>query len=219
MTRRLALSLCVVGALAACSGERDPVAGLVLSPLRNLIGGGQAPPDARRLLSRDLIATAERPFILVGQLDADAWFSALAAGANRGHVSYRAGDGTGVILADGILTGTRGLGFDLHTAAVDGARARIGGDGTGTTRRVHRIIDGNDRIVARRYLCSWQRAGSQTLEFYGIAYATRRVVETCGTGEAQFVNEYWIGGDGIVRQSRQHVSDEVGTIEIRQLVP
>jgi hypothetical protein len=216
------ISLVLLALLAAgCGTERQGPAAQVVQNVQALFQSGPkaAPPGPDDLLTRDVIDQVTVPYAMVGIERRGAYASMTLAGINRDYESWVTSDGAGVILKDGLLTGTKGLGADLLTADVGGLDGLVNG-GAGDSVRVHRFLDGEGRIFALNYSCSLAKAGNETITIIGKTYATRVVKESCVSDQGSFENSYWIGrSDGVMWQSRQWVSEGVGHILLLNLVP
>lgn len=212
----LALILAGCGDLAANKTGVDLVTGLA----RQVTGAGQAPQaaaasDPRRALTRAMIDQSEVPVILIVVIDRDAAATLIAAGVNGDKVTWVSADGIGVILRNGFLIGTRGLGDDLMGADVNGSQMALRRGGTST--RIHDYLTGTDQVVRRSFQCQIATVGPESIEILERTYATTRIDETCADGTTSFVNSYWVGADGTIWKSRQWVSALVGALEIIKL--
>jgi hypothetical protein len=221
MRRPLArlLAAALLGTLAACGGGTGPGA----DPERPVfdalsarlgLGGGEEAPDAREVLTPARIARARTPVILLVVEATDTGLTLIPAAANRGTVQWRDVSGGGLLRRDGILVGTRGFGFDLHTADVAPLAAALRAGGGRGVERVNRYIDGQNRIVAVQYLCSVTPLRRETLDIYGRAFATTVYEEACIGDGPGFVNEYWLDAGGTVRRSRELIHPESGVARI-----
>ncbi|MEM9797273.1 MAG: YjbF family lipoprotein [Pseudomonadota bacterium] len=223
MKRILTLMACTL--LAACASDgagRDPA---VDSPQGALVAAIQSrltsetPQDAREVLNARVVAGSPTALVLVVLEDVDAGLTMIPAAANRGTEQWRDGTGGGILRRDGVLVGTRGLGFDLHNAEVAPLRRALRAGGGRNLRRVNLILDSTDRIVPVTYQCDVVRQGGQVLDFYGTRYATTIYDEVCRGAEDTFTNRYWVQGNGVVRRSVERVSPEVGNMQINLLKP
>jgi hypothetical protein len=171
--------------------------------------------DPRRALTRALIEQAGTPVILVVVTDRNAAATLIRAGVNGDKITWVSTDGIGVILRNGFLIGTRGLGDDLMGADVNGSQSALRRGGTST--RIHDYLSGTDKIVRRSFQCSFTAAGPENIEIFQRVYATTRIDESCADDVTSFVNSYWVAADGTIWKSRQWVSAIVGSLEIMKL--
>jgi hypothetical protein len=207
--------------IAGCGTERQGATAQVFQGVKSLFQSGPAttPPGPDDLLTRDVIDQVVVPYAMVGIERRGAYASMTLAGTNRAHESWVTSDGAGIVLKNGVLTGTKGLGADLLTADLGGIEAMIP-SAQGATTRVHRFLDGEGRIFAATYQCSLSAGGNEDVTIIGRTYATRLIIENCVSDQNSFENKYWIGrSDGVIWQSRQWVSAGVGHVLLLTLVP
>lgn len=218
----------LVGCLAAllslsgCGTEKQGTSAQVLRGVASLFqpGGKTTPPGPNELLTRAVIDTVTVPYAMVGIERRGAYASMTLAGQNGPFNSWVTSDGAGIVLQGDILTGTKGLGADLITADITGVAAALRPNGPASTERVHSFLDGEGRSFAMRYRCAFTPSGTEEITIIGKTYNTRVVGESCRSNQGRFENRYWIGlDDGIMWQSRQWVSDGVGSVLVLNLVP
>lgn len=215
--------LVVLGALgiAGCGTERQSPLALVGGSLKSIVQARQASAPLRPddLLTRAEIDQVTVPYGIVGIERRGAYVTMTLAGQNRGYNTWVTGDGAGIILFGEILTGTKGLGADLSSAD-PGTLPRLIETGGGAASRVHNYLDGEGRSYSISYICSVSRSADEVITIIGKTHATRVVTESCVSNQETFENRYWIGqNDGIMWQSQQWVSDEVGHVLLLTLVP
>lgn len=209
-------------ALAGCSGGPEAeegasreaqFAGLTrLLPVPTLGSAAQEPapvvimdaaPD-RRLMAELASRNAQAQLAVVGQ--------------NGPVTTWQTADAISLSLtAPGVVSGTRGLGEDLHVADVaDTVAALASGSGAEGLRRTHRVLDGGQRLVSADYTCTLRPQGRETVQIGQTQRATLRFDETCRNGDGSgFTNSYWrsAGGPEILA-SRQWLGAELGTIRL-----
>lgn len=118
----------------------------------------------------------------------------------------------------GVLTGTRGLGFDLMSSDADAAIALIRGRRAGEVTRVYRHIDGLNQEVPTSWQCRIAPEGADTVALpTGARIAATKVKEVCRTEGQKVTNTYWVTGSGSIPQSIQWVSPEVGKLVLQTL--
>lgn len=118
---------------------------------------------------------------------------------NGGYTSWQAEDGVGLSTKAGMLTSTRGIGFDLMSADIDGPLAVITGRAQGHASRIHRFLDGEDQEVIRSFVCAYARDGSH-------------VIETCDATGFTIENQYWLDLHNEIWRSQQWVGERNGYI-------
>lgn len=111
-------------------------------------------------------------------------------------------DGISLSMREGILVATRGLGFDLMIADVSGLLPLLETGGRYT--RVHRYLDGEDRLLSFEFRCD-VRPGPE-------------IREICEGDDFSFENRYASRqGTGLFALSRQWIGPDWGTIVIRDV--
>jgi hypothetical protein len=219
--QRLAAAAVLAG-LAACGGGSGADEDVLLTALAGRLGavtgqGAEPVPDARAVLTPALVAGSPTPLILLVVEETDSGSTLVPLAANRGTVQWRDAAGGGLLRRDGILVGTRGFGFDLHTADVAPLAAALRAGGGEGVERVNRFIDGENQIVAMQYLCSVRPVRGEALNLYGRVVQTVVYEEACIDDGPAFVNQYWVDGSGTVLRSREFVHPVSGVVDITVL--
>ncbi|MFV0359073.1 YjbF family lipoprotein [Tropicimonas sp.] len=143
-----------------------------------------------------------------------------AFGRNGPYVTYRTASQQTLTFRDGVLTGTRGLGYELLSSEADGSIALIGGRREGTAQRVYWHLSGENHSVPTRMTCEISRAGNDPVVLAdGRSVPTTRMTESCRADDLKIRNSYWVSDAGTVLQSIQWVSPEVGKIAFQTLRP
>lgn len=131
---------------------------------------------------------------------------------NERHDTWLSIDGVSVSMRNDLLVGTRGFGGDLMGADVSETHAALL-NGGGTAVREVAFLDSLDQIVRRSFVCDVEGLGATDLNLYGEIRPTVRFVERCTGPDYGFENQYWVGRDGRIWQSRQWVSPMLGYID------
>jgi hypothetical protein len=206
-------------ALAACSGgtdnvpdSSDPYFQIVRSQIGGLFGGGDAAEaqDARQALTPEIVAASPVPFVLMVLEDVDQGIAFAPLASSGGILQWRDPGNAALLRRSGILVGTRGFGFDLHTADIDPLLDALGAGGGTDVERVNRYLNGENQIVAVQYLCSVRELGDESLVIYGRRYLTTLYEESCVGEGVPFANRYWIDTGGQIRRSRELVHPGLG---------
>jgi len=133
----------------------------------------------------------------------------------RGHITFATVTGQTITTRDGIVTATRGFGWDLMSSATNGATEIIRRRGSGTVQRIFRYLDASDDEVETVATCTISPDGGETITVAsGARFATTRMREACTAEGESFTNLYWVTSGGSIPRSRQRVSEEVGALEI-----
>jgi hypothetical protein len=121
-------------------------------------------------------------------------------------------DGTAFSFRGVQLAATDQLGADLMAVSQDPAEP-----GRAYHRAYHHSDDAGMRVTT--VTCEMARPEPEEITILDMGYDTFRLDERCtGPGDLQFENAYWIGEDGMLWQSRQWVSAEAGTVELKRLL-
>ncbi|MHC0052487.1 YjbF family lipoprotein [Actibacterium sp. D379-3] len=211
----------LLGLMAGCGTTRDEPLAVILG---QLTAGRDAAADPRAMITPEFLAGIDRPLLWAEIPTRDAVATLVILGRNGDWRSWVSGDGVGLNLYRGILGGTRGLGQDLMIADVSQVVPAVR-RGSGSARRDHRYLDGENHEIRQTYTCRYVTQGSESIVLTGGAgHATRRIRETCtpdagGAGMPGFENLYWIGtADGQIWKSRQWVGPQIGEISLEHLL-
>lgn len=138
--------------------------------------------------------------------------------SNPGTVEvWQSSDDAQLILRNGVLVGSKGLGGDMRSAEAATAFAGFDGQGGGGQRRITLArLNGTAQTVA--FSCDMTHLGRETIQIVDRRVSTRRMREDCSYGDASFTNEYWIEiGSGRMRKSRQWAGPTFGYINFLRL--
>ncbi|PWJ16515.1 YjbF family lipoprotein [Jannaschia seohaensis] len=211
----------LLAALAACSGgtENAPPANdkLLFAALQSRFAGlaGEEPAaDAREVLTPAMVAGSPTPLLLVVVQETDIGLTMVPRAVKLGTEQWRDISGGGLFRRNGILVGTRGFGFDLHTADVAPLAAALRAGGGEDVERVNRYIDGQNQIVAVQFLCSVRPVGQERLSYFGVNIDTTVYEEDCVSDGGGFVNRYWLDAGGTVRRSVELIAPESGSLDV-----
>ncbi|MBJ3762713.1 YjbF family lipoprotein [Maribius pontilimi] len=214
MTARLPiLALIALTAIAGCSNrDSSDERGLtreVVGALSSVFRRGDDASTRITLTDAQLNASpADLMLMKVPELGSEAGLVTHAQ--NRDVTTWITPDGTAVSLKDGQVVSTAGFGSDIASAQVPDLRG-----GAERVVRDHYRLLGDEDIHLIRYFCALRRSGD-TVSVTGRSFATTRIDEECRTEDGQTAqNVYWIDGRGVVRQSRQFVSPQLGYIELQ----
>ncbi|MGJ8543882.1 MAG: YjbF family lipoprotein [Sulfitobacter sp.] len=206
--RRLARVLVGVLTLAGCGLAADENSGIGQS-LAQMRGVEYAPRFAALLQSGV-------PSLQVGFIDREASGALLLERRIGGLEYWLSPEGAQIILQDGMVHGTRGLGEGLVAAELSAPLALVRGMHAGQSDRFHTYLDGNDRTVTRTYRCVVAPGALAPVALAGGEVQTRLVLEHCRSLDQEFTNVYWVlpSAREIV-QSRQWVGPFIGAISTR----
>lgn len=122
-------------------------------------------------------------------------------------------------MRSGVVTQTRGLGQDLYSASAPQIVNLLEGRGAvGPAQRVHRSLDGRNRVALVQYDCTISDLGPVDLVILERQFTARHYREDCANDSDRFANDYWRDGSGVTRASRQFISPEFGYIFMERLI-
>lgn len=189
------------------------------------------PPQQRpeQFFTAEVLAQSTSP-ILVLFFEDDAggfgptapWASFAEAGFNGDVTTWVEGSARTISVSRlGLLRSTRGFGRDVLTTDTAALEAVLSGRALGAERalRVHRTLDGENDVVIHSLLCGVQAAGTEGIQLITGTFATLRVDENClSVDGTEILNRYWIDlNGGLIRQSEQWVSPEIGQVRLQRL--
>lgn len=113
----------------------------------------------------------------------------------------------------GFLTATRGFGGDLMNADVEESINRLRTGSSAPATRVHRYLNGQNKIVTRSYICIFKALPSEQLNVAGRVRSLRKSSETCTSTDTTAENIYWTDpSDGFIWKSKQWAGDFVDSV-------
>ena len=165
----------------------------------------KAPPA----LTPALLAAGAGDILVAKLINRDAVAPLTRVGTNGTAVTWRTPAGVTLILDQGILVGTRGLGNDLMGVDLGGTRAALDAGG-GTTTRQHALLTSTDQIRQRAGDCTITSDGPATITTVAGEFETEKFSEVC-KGQLSLTNSYWLH-EGKIVQSLQAISADVGYV-------
>ncbi|SDK67930.1 YjbF family lipoprotein [Aliiruegeria lutimaris] len=140
--------------------------------------------------------------------------------ARNGDVTtWRSAGGDTLSLEDGIIVATQSLTPDI--LSVEGlfpSRWRSMARPLETTR-LHRHVDGEEKVVIRGYQCEISQGVSDIVTIAGKSRPVSRTDESCFNADQSFTNSYWLDNSGELVQSRQWLGDDLGYIRLQHRYP
>jgi len=227
MIGRLAAALSVVG-LSACSGGNLGTGSNIVNLASELRETVRTNREARRtpavqpVITRAAIDRATVPAIEV-TLEIRDQTAILIPSAFRdddgpGDVAVWATvDDIHVILRDGVLYGTRGLGRDVTSSDVSAAVTAVRNRSAGGGAREMRVRNDNFGADTLRFSCVIDIVGDTTVDIVERRFPVRHLREACSNEAGTFVNDYWVDPARDVIQSRQWAGPHLGFIQTRVL--
>mgnify|MGYP006285468253 CR=1 FL=1 len=175
------------------------------------------PPDLRGRLDPAAVAASQTPLLLAEIRTARAQATMRPVARNGKVVTWSSADDRMILLEQGILVGTRGLGFDLMSADPGETRMQIN-LGTGALYpRFYAHLDGEYQVVFSTLLCRIVDRSPETVSILGTQVATTRIEEGCRGPDRWITNIYWMTGNGTIRRSRQWIGAGLGYLQTERL--
>ena len=211
------LGMVVLLATAGCSPAPEAGGGIEIgtnSAMERLFR--QDPRHNPALEARiEALARAGTPAI-IAQIESRAAQGALYQVQNRGGITaYLSADGGLITLDHGFLAATRGLGGDLMSSEQARVISMVLARREGAVERTFRHLDGDDQLVAERFVCRVENRGPREISVReGGTARTTLMAEICVSETGELRNLYWVGPDRRLVQSRQWGGDWLGTIAL-----
>ncbi|KRW93960.1 YjbF family lipoprotein [Paracoccus sp. PXZ] len=211
-TKRILLGGMLLGALAACGNQdnNDSVFGKLAQAARQSVAQRNAEPAPApdpSAMAAEALRVNPGPLILVGLENAGSTQVLAMTGQNAGSRTYMTKNEQALILRNGMLAGTRGLGNDLSVAEMSSSAALVLAGRSGEARRVMRYWTGDGLERPLPLDC---RVGPGPKP--GV------MVESCEGFGLSFQNSYLVQG-GRVTVSRQWIGPALGYVTIQELRP
>ncbi|MTH77176.1 YjbF family lipoprotein [Paracoccus aestuariivivens] len=211
---RFMLGAAALAMLSACGNvdsDEGSIPGLLAEAARQSVAQRNRTEVAEKVSPSDMAATALRvnkgPLILVGLENAATTQVLAMTGENSGQRTYMTTNEQAIILRDGMLAGTRGLGHDLSVAEMAPSSALIRSGRSGQANRVMRYWTGDGLERPLRLECS-----------IGPGPKAGVILESCKNGPLEIQNNYIVQG-GRVTVSRQWIGPDLGYVTIQELRP
>lgn len=196
----LILALSALVLLGACgTAANNPVRGALSNSLKQLVNRKNqevlTTASIRTRLTPELRAQIGVPTMIAELPDLKVAAPIVYAEQNGGHVTWLAPDGVGMTTRQGMLVSTRGIGFDLMAAHIEGPLAMVKARKTGSATRVQTYLDGEDQVQPLRFTCSY----GPSIGSKGQAH----VSEFCENGDLAIQNQYWLNAKNEIFKSIQ----------------
>lgn len=143
---------------------------------------------------------------------------------NDGYLTYLDANRRGLVMHDGAIAGTLGIGYDLQTLKTQADDPIFNQTPVqawpGQVNRVYQYLqrDQGEYIIA--LTCAFERVARERIEIVERTYDVVRIAETCTNQNRQVINLYWAEEDtGFIWRSRQWVSPRLPDFEIEIIRP
>ncbi|SMX32284.1 YjbF family lipoprotein [Maliponia aquimaris] len=217
MTRRsitrIGLLLAAALTFSAC-GNANPEGTALLKQLPNLLLGKKPEP---RPVTPQQIATAlssSTASLFLVELERNKSQVLLQDVQRNGpYQTYGNAARNVVVMRDGMITSTRGLGGDLMSSEEDGLHSRVRARAEGTVSYDQRFLTPEDVTIVRRYTCRVTTGGTTPISG-GLVQTTGYVVTAACTAadgvSPDFTNTYAVSQDGYVLSAKQWAGPFIG---------
>jgi hypothetical protein len=138
-------------------------------------------------------------------------------GPYRTWAAYGSAERRSLTTRGGIITATRGLGFDLMSSDVNGVLPLITQRQNGTAQRVQRYLNGENIIYEITAQCTVRRGPARVLNLGNKSQSTTEMVVSCTAPDQEFTNTYLVTRDGRILQARQWLSPAYGYAFIQRV--
>lgn len=203
--------LAMLGACGNVDSEEGSIPGLLAEAARQSVAQRGREETAEKVDPGQMAATALRvnkgPLILVNLERTNTTQVLAMTGENAGQRTYMTENEQALILRNGMLAGTRGLGHDLSVAEMAQSAALIRAGQSGQARRVMRYWTGDGLESPLTLDCT-----------VGPGPKAGVILESCKKGALEFQNNYLVQG-GRVTVSRQWIGPNLGYATIQELRP
>lgn len=210
--------------LAACGSGRNEVMDRALEDLtEDLLGGDAAEEAPAQALGRADVEAADRPAIL-GRLMGDNSSTLLfRAAVNGPYDTYLSKLGQTIVLHGHLVTGTRGLGFDLLSVAVSRGDPVVYpmplSRWPQSVNRTYEFPDFSAQGRMETYRCSFEQGDASSVTILGRVHSGVEVSEVCVGDDRSFENLHLVEpGSGLIWRSIQWTGPEVALIDLQVAV-
>ena len=212
--------------LSACAGggreeERSPLlsAGSTLFSILKDRTGPEAPAKGRVTVTRTLLDQTPGAVMQVvpentGLQDFLKRVARRSDGTPGMVEVWQSTDQVQIVLREGVLVGTKGLGGDMRSAQAQTVIAALDGQGGGGERLITLArLDGTAQTVP--FACDVTHLGPETIQIVDRRLSVRHFREDCIYGATTFSNDYCAEvGTGKLRRSRQWAGPQFGYMAI-----
>lgn len=222
-----ALTVATIILLSACSGGQETTSSLG-AQLETVIDIAQerreagARPEPQQL-TRAQVERIPAPVLQVVIEDRDVSgivvpYSTRRDRNNQTITTWRNGSGSQIVLRDGVLISTRGIGDDLGSARVEAAVAAINSRQP-VSGPQNLFVKGYGNLTTRIDLeCTMESLGTTQIEILERLHSVVHLRQDCVSPEYDVTNDYWIDRTGdTVWQSRQWAGPDLGHFSIQKL--
>ncbi|WP_186766467.1 YjbF family lipoprotein [Puniceibacterium confluentis] len=207
--------------LAACGNDRNATSpvDMVQQVFRSLTSGGTAGSGAQIPASQieTAYAATPAPIALVTIESRQGQALVLEIERNGAYQTFATSGRQVVVLRNGMITGTRGLGGDLMSSDADGLVALIRARQAGKTPYAMRFLTGEDVTETLSYSCDVFPDGTQSLTQGRIRTTATKMIANCTGAGKPFTDTFLVDSTGYALSSRQWVGDYNNYLRVETL--
>ncbi|MBE9635926.1 YjbF family lipoprotein [Salipiger mangrovisoli] len=218
-TCRAGLLAGLIATLAACGNDdrRDPLLESAYESLFGGFGAEEQTPITDQQVGQALAAT-DRPVIRFTVLDREAEALAVEIERNGAHRTYATADRQAIVLRNGLITATRGLGGDLMSVEEDRLLGLLRGRSAGQATYVQRYLTPEDVTEALSFTCTVTPGQSSDIAQGVIRTSVTVMQAACSDGQGTaFTDSYLVDGSGEIVTSKQWLGETTGYATMQQL--
>lgn len=220
------ICLAALAALTACSSGQSESAGIgqaVIGSLQSVIAERLAGPRQQVVVTPELLAETKVDVLQINpEVFGGSDFLQLVGtrtDSTPGKVEFwRSSDNAHVILRDGIVVGSRGIGADIISSDASLAQRALRTNTLQRGARSYTVSDGDSTSTDMQFQCEVRPIGEETLLIVQRKFGTNHLRETCTgglDGNRTLENEYWVQpASGVVLKSRQWMGPRTGYFEL-----
>lgn len=218
--KRIGLALTAALALVSCGNANKDTTAMIKQIPKALFAKKQAPkPLTAEQLGKALGATTASVYLF--ELEARKTQILMQDIQRNGpYQTYGNASRLVVVLRDGMITSTRGLGGDIMSSEEDALLHHVRSRSEARVTYDLRFLTPEDVTLVRRYSCYTSTGGSIPVAA-GLVQTTGQVVTakcTAADGVSQdFTNTYAVGADGYILSGRQWAGPYIGYINSQVL--
>lgn len=216
---RLLFASLMLSLVVGCTNTRQDISTyrLVATLWEAVKSRGQTPvaPD-RQLVDTQIeqaLASTDEPLALIS-FDKNQTVALLRQietnGPYRTWASYGSSERRSVTTRAGVVTATRGLGFDLMSSSVNGLLDMVTERRDGIERQLLRHLDGENIIEETEAYCAFTPDGTEPYSRGTLRQTTTRIDVFCKIDDGRFLNHYLVNEAGRIVEARQWLGPDLG---------
>ena len=215
----------ILAVVAACSGGNDPAVnqGAALREARTALQSAlfdrRTEADPLPTLTPELVSELTVPTLEVVAEDRDRR-AYLVPFSRRGPVTiWQTGDNAQIIIRNGLVTGSRGIGNDLASSDYRGTLTAISRR-AGTDQRTLYLRNDLGGQYSLLLSCTLSDLGAEEITIVERRFATRHLRQDCTYADGSASYDFWVESrSGEILQSRQWIGPKIGYLHLRHINP